>query len=120
MYGTPLAGCSILIVEDETLIALDLTVALEASGASVLRAVTLAKAMELVQTTALCAAIVDFRLGAERSDRLCAELREHDVPFMLYTGDTGHAQQDVPVVTKPASMPTVVATLTALINRRRT
>ena len=70
----PLTGHCILLVEDEFLIALDLmTVITEAHG-EVMRAATLAKAMELADTPGLSLALLDFRLGSEVSLPVSAKL----------------------------------------------
>jgi len=82
----PFAGRSILVVEDEPLIALELQLALEDMGATVHKAAALPAALALAERTTFSAAIVDFQLGGERCEDLCAELTQRGVPFMFYTG----------------------------------
>ena len=114
---TRLPGASILVVEDEPLIALELKLALEEKGATVHTAAALPAALALAERTAFSAAIVDFQLGGERCEDLCAALTQRGVPFMFYTGGTEHglANSAAPVVTKPASMGEVIAVLAPLV-----
>lgn len=110
-----LAGHTILVVEDESLIALDLQTAFEDVGATVFVARRLSVALDCLGQTVLSAAIVDDRLDGEYSDALCAALRERDIPFLLYTGGARILPPDVPFVSKPAFMDVVVATLTSIV-----
>lgn len=113
----PFAGRSILVVEDEPLIALELQLALDEMGATVHQAAALPAALALAEHTAFSAAIVDFQLGGERCEDLCTALAQRGVPFMFYTGGTEHrlANSAAPVVTKPASMGEVMAVLAPLV-----
>jgi DNA-binding NarL/FixJ family response regulator len=60
-----LSGRTILVVEDEPLIALDLKTALEDAGAKVIQAADAASALPLAERRDLSAAIVDFWLGSD-------------------------------------------------------
>jgi DNA-binding response OmpR family regulator len=113
----PFAGRSILVVEDEPLIALELQLALEEMGASVQKAAALPAALTLAESTTFSAAIVDFQLGRQRCEDLCTALTQRGVPFMFYTGGTEHGlvNSAAPVVTKPASMKAVMAVLAPLV-----
>jgi DNA-binding response OmpR family regulator len=57
-----LAGRSILVVEDEPLIALDLIKHIEDAGAKVLSSATVADALRLAERPGLGAAVLDWRL----------------------------------------------------------
>ena len=70
----PLLGRSVLIVEDEPLIALDLHDTLHKAGASILAAITIKEALELIARAQICAAIVDVSLGGHDCSSLCAAL----------------------------------------------
>jgi CheY-like chemotaxis protein len=59
MQGTSLAGHSILIVEDEPLIALDIVAAFQNAGANPLTARSLAEAVRLVEHDGPSAAVLD-------------------------------------------------------------
>ena len=86
MQRATLAGRSILVVEDEPLIALDITQELEAAGAAVTTTNTLEHALILVEHDGLSGAILDHGLSDGDSSKLCKRLKEREIPFILYTG----------------------------------
>ena len=86
MSPSLLQGRSILIVEDEPLITMDLTLALETTGASVTSTNTLKHALLLVEHDGLSAAILDHALGDDNSSLLYKRLNERGIPFMIYSG----------------------------------
>lgn len=105
MHGHSLAGRSVLIVEDEPLIALDIVNAFEAAGAQVKAARTLADAKRLVEQDGLSAAVLDFGLRDGDADAVCDRLTERDIPFVLHSGYS-HARDSCRsgiVIPKPAS-----------------
>jgi DNA-binding response OmpR family regulator len=104
VQGTSLAGRTILIVEDEPLIAMDIATACETVGAVVLTAATRADAMRLVEHDMLSAAVLDFGLKDGDADPLCGRLNERDIPYVLHSGYThcGDACQRGIVIAKPA------------------
>jgi DNA-binding response OmpR family regulator len=63
MKSASLTGRSILLIEDEPLIAFDIRQALESEGAQVQIAHSLASASHLIQHNSFSAAIVDFVLS---------------------------------------------------------
>src|SRR5215470_16300122 len=83
--ATSLAGCTILIIEDEPLIALDVAAVCEKAGATTLLAQTLVQAERLVETKGLSAAIVDFKIGAYNSNAVCSRLAERQIPFVMHS-----------------------------------
>jgi DNA-binding response OmpR family regulator len=85
--ANPLFGRSVLIVEDEPPIALELLDALQAAGASILAATTIQEALELIAYTTICAAVVDINLGGDDCSSVCAALAKRSIPFMFYTGN---------------------------------
>jgi DNA-binding response OmpR family regulator len=117
MQGTSLAGRSILIVEDEPLIALDLVKAFQQAGAVVLAARSLDDATPLVEQDELSAAVVDFGLGAHNADALCVRLEQRNIPFVLHSGYSHHgpASRSGTVVRKPASPATLIETVVGLL-----
>lgn len=84
-----LAGRSILIIEGEALIALDLARAFEKAGANVTTTSTLHHAHLLVRHDGLCAAVVDHALGDGDTQSICRYLKQHGVPFVTYSGFGG-------------------------------
>lgn len=83
----PLDGRLILIVEDEILIAFDLEATLQEYGAATLTKRTVAEALSAVESSDICAAIVDQALGDGDSSELCRRLTERGVPFVTYCGN---------------------------------
>ena len=100
-----LAGRSILVVEDEPVIALQLESQLNAAGARVYSAGRLRDALHMAEHPALSAAVLDFRLGGDDSAAVCRRLVDLGIPFMFYTGcsdaDAFRHWPAAPVVSKP-------------------
>jgi len=100
-----LAGRSILVVEDEPIIALQLESQLNAAGARVYSAGRLREALHMAEHPALSAAVLDYRLGSENSAAVCRRLSDLGVPFVFYTGvsdaDAFSRWPEAPVVAKP-------------------
>ncbi len=84
--GTSLAGRSILVVEHESLISLDIVRAFERSGAQVTATSKLSDAARLVEANGLSAAILDHGIGRDNSSALRIRLRERGIPYVIYTG----------------------------------
>ena len=82
MQSASLKGRSILVVEDEPLIALDITLAFVPTGASVTTTNTLAHALILAEHDGLSGAILDHSLPDGDCCKLCARLKQAS-PSML-------------------------------------
>ena len=117
-----LTGRSILIVEDEPLIALDIETAFERAGARVITASRLEKAEALVEQDGLTAAVLDHALGDGDSTHLCERLKERAIPFVIYSGfgEKEGACQHAPHVSKPASPEVLVTTVVGLLGGQPT
>lgn len=85
-YGKCQSKRSVLIVEDEPLIALELRAALHDAGASILAAITIKEALELIRYAKICAAIVDVDLGGHDCSSVCTALTKRSIAFMFYPG----------------------------------
>src|SRR5262245_22316569 len=105
-----LAGRSVLVVEDEPLIAYSLKEIFEAEGVKVHLAPTPNEALRLVDEIGLSAAVLDFGWDSGESARLGQTLHAHGIPFMYYTGCDDLEVSDVPVLNKPASERALIAT----------
>ena len=81
-----LAGRSILIIEDEALIALDLAQAFENAGANVTTTSTLHHAHLLVKHDDLSAVVLDHALADGDTQEICKYLKQRGVPFVTYSG----------------------------------
>jgi CheY-like chemotaxis protein len=101
-----LAGRSILVVEDEALVRLDVTERLQYAGATVFAASRLDKALELVVHPHISAGVLDFDLGNADSTSICCKLVERRVPFIFHTGRVYSAfgqWPSAPVILKSSS-----------------
>jgi CheY-like chemotaxis protein len=114
-----LAGCSILIVEDEPLIALEVHAAFRATGASIVSAANTKEALRTINLPDLSAAVVDINLDGGDCSLVCKRLSERSIPFVFYTGD---ARADIlrqwpkaPVLTKLADKERVVQTVAGML-----
>lgn len=77
---------SVLVVEDEAVVAIDLEFALEEMGHSVIGAGRLSEAMSAVQSSDFDLAILDVNLNGEPSYPVASVLEQKGVPFVFVTG----------------------------------
>jgi CheY-like chemotaxis protein len=101
-----LAGRSILVVEDEALIRLDITGRLQDAGATVFAASRLDKALDLAGHPHISAGVLDFDLGNADSTAVCWKLLDRRIPFIFHTGRLYSAFRQwpsAPVILKPAT-----------------
>jgi DNA-binding NtrC family response regulator len=114
----PLVGRSILIVEDEPLVALDVQQNFEAAGARVLVARSLQTALAAVEDPDLSAAVLDHALRDGDSSALCERLKERNIPFVLHTGygNVEGACKDGVLIGKPINLEMLVTTVEQLLS----
>jgi DNA-binding response OmpR family regulator len=117
MQGPTLLGRSILVVEDEPLIAMDIAQLFAPTGAEMTTTNTLRHALLLAEHDGLSAAILDHSLGDGDSSLLCARLKERGIPFIIYSGyeKIEGACQGAPYVSKPAQPGVLVAAMERLL-----
>ncbi len=115
--GRPLDGRSILVVEDEPVIALDISDAFECAGAHVVISRTVRRALALVDAGGWSAAVLDPELDDRDSSRLCEQLDKRDIPYVLYSagGPAGEACRDGVRVFMPAGPILLVRTVEKLV-----
>jgi DNA-binding response OmpR family regulator len=108
---------TVLIVEDEPLIALDIAFALEAAGAVTLTAHSLREARQLVECKDVSAAVLDFGLGDGDAEWLCHHLSDRNIPFVLHTGysDPRTACSTAISIPKPSPPSAIVRAVTGLL-----
>jgi DNA-binding NtrC family response regulator len=96
---------------------MDITQALEDSGAELTTTNTLRHAMLLVDHDGLSAAILDHALGDGNSSLLYARLKERGIPFLIYSGyeRVEGACNGTPHITIPASHEVLLAAVEDLI-----
>lgn len=126
MAESRLEGRSILILEDEYLVALDVEQTCLEWGA---RQVTIARSLESLGERPLeqadfDAAILDLRLGGQSTTPFARELEKKGIPFVFATGltDAGEIADgfpDVPVVGKPYAGDELARVLADTIQARR-
>lgn len=120
MRQAPLSGLSVLVVEDDPLIALDVECELIAAGARVIGPVaTLEHAMATAETERIDIAILDIDLGRKEVFPAAEILRRRSIPFLFYTGMPDRAPlrdtfAAAPVCVKPAPHARLIATLESL------
>jgi light-regulated signal transduction histidine kinase (bacteriophytochrome) len=102
----PLIGATVLLVEDNMIIALDCAETLKSLGAtSVTTAASVDEALAAIEAQDFHFALLDFNLGTETSAGIAELLETLAIPFAFATGydgqlqDRGHA--NAPVVGKP-------------------
>lgn len=114
-----LAGCHILVVEDEFLIALDVETSLVAEQAAVTIASSGKAAIEQLDRGRPDLVVLDVNLSGSISARIARRLQEEDIPFVIASGDQDAlAKLDVPpgtpLVAKPFQPVQLIAALSAL------
>lgn len=116
-----LTGKRFLIVEDESLVALDLATTMEEAGAKIVAIVgTADRALEEIERNALDGALLDGNLRGEPVDAVAAALTRRGVPFLFVTGygreSLPAAFRQVPIVGKPFTPPQLLAAATRLVS----
>lgn len=116
-----LEGKKILVVEDEVILALDLSFALEDMGAAVVGPChRLSRALEIAEKEQIDGAILDIDLAGEAVFPLADSLRRRQVPFVFHTGrhnpaELAHLYGGVAVCPKPISPDRVASELSAVM-----
>ena len=103
-----MTGKRILVVEDEFLIALDISGALEQAGLTVVGpAGTVRDALSAIEREDLHGALLDAHLAGEGAGSVADALQARAVPFAFVTGygreQLPPAHRDAPLVKKPFS-----------------
>lgn len=117
MITSPLQGCWILVAEDDGLISLDLQLTIEAAGAHVVPAFSLAQAFAVLDRHRWAGAVLDYALCDGDCTPLCELLIERRVPFIIcsgYDAVSDPCSRGVQIK-KPATANEVVETLVALV-----
>lgn len=125
MVTPMLSGTSILIVEDELIIALGLAVTVEDAGGSVIGPTsTVQHALQLIAEFHPMAAILDANLADRDVTPLALELYKRNVPFVLHSAvgapvQLASALANLPIVMKPAPPDEVIHALIRVVQQNR-
>jgi CheY-like chemotaxis protein len=102
-----LSGHTILVAEDEALIALDLEATLCSAGAEVIAAPDLEMGLEAAHHASVSAAVIDVKLCGLDCAPICRVLTQRQLPFIFHTGYRLGGALDawprVSVLVKPAT-----------------
>ena len=122
MSNASLAGCSILICEDEPLIALSIADAFTGAGARVATVRSFANALLALENEVPSAVIVIHALSDGKSSQLRKRLNQRNIPYALRSGysNLDGTCSNAVHVPKPAPPDLLVTTVLALLRRRRT
>jgi DNA-binding response OmpR family regulator len=112
-----LRGRSILVVENEFLIAMDVMRALEDAGANATMTTTVRHALILINHDGLAGAIMDHGLSDGDSTEVCARLKARGIPYVSYSGydPVPGADPDAPFIAKPVSMDVLMNAMDKLL-----
>jgi DNA-binding response OmpR family regulator len=121
--NNPLSGVRILVVEDDSLLAMDLEETLVEAGAVVVDVCqTLDEAMARASVDDFSIAVLDFSLGQDTASPVARRLVGRGVPFILHTGKSRREPSlaewsDWPIVEKPAPPRVLVSALRTALSR---
>ena len=117
----PLDHASILVVEDQSLIAMDVEDTLRSMGAEDVRlAGDPEEALQMLLTFQPKVAILDFNLGAITSEAIAEQLTTLGIPFIFMTGYSDHSSiperfRHIEVVRKPINDIALAAKLSVVL-----
>jgi DNA-binding NtrC family response regulator len=121
--NSPLDGVTVLVVEDDFLLAMDVEAILVGAGAIVVDVCpTLAQAMARGDSDDFAVAVLDFSLGSDTVALFARRLARRNVPFVLHTGtprgDTSLVEwRNYPLLEKPASPHALVSAVRTAAER---
>jgi len=119
-----LAGKRFLVVEDEPLVALDLSASLQEAGAEVVASTgSASKAVEIIEGQQLDAALLDGNLSGRPVDDVAAALTRRSIPFAFVTGygreSLPQAFRTATLLAKPFSKSQLLEVAVELFDRAR-
>ena len=121
--NSPLSGVTVLVVEDDLLLAMDLEDTLAGMGAVIVDVcLTLDEAMARADADDFAVAVLDFSLGSDSVAPLARRLARRNTPFVLHTGMSRSEPnlmewKDFVIVEKPASPHTLIVAIKNVLAR---
>jgi len=122
MDRAELTGQTILLVEEQTVVALDVQSALQDAGAKVVVARDAAEALASIEQVAFTSAVLDLRPSSDDHRKIARALNKRGVPFVFHAT---HQPEDVttlrgaPIFQKPSRAQDIVPALAALSRSRK-
>lgn len=121
LYDGPIAGRSVLVVEDDYFLADAMSRMLQAGGAEVVGPVpSVAAALRLLRTRRPDAAVLDVNIGQETVFPVADALAADGVPFLFVTAADKVARPErhdmAPWLSKPAEASTTVRELVRILD----
>lgn len=113
MASASFAGHTVLVIEDESLIALDIETHLANAGAKIASARSVEESLRLLEAREFTAAIVDWGLPDGDASAICDRLAEKSVPYVILTGYSSRPRADAQLIQKPADPKDVLDLLAA-------
>ena len=107
------------MIEDEPLVALDISETFQVANARVEVAPTCTAARHGMQA-GVVAAILDLGLHDGNGQALCDELKSRSIPFVVYSGYPRPATLDAPFIPKPINTRVLVEAVEGLLERPAT
>jgi DNA-binding NtrC family response regulator len=116
-----LDGLTVLVVEDEFLIALDAQRVIEDAGAgTVLLANSTGDVRKLLADgSRIDASILDLKLGEEDATPLMEEFARRNIPFLVTTGLDASVPAGVPILPKPYRDGEFIDAILELVHRKQ-
>src|SRR3954468_20973420 len=116
-----LGGRRVLVVEDEYLLAMDLTERLQELGVEVIGpAATVGGAIVLLEANQVDGAILDINIRGERVYPVADRLKQKNIPFVFTSGYSSELKPEayatIPRCNKPTDFETVARLLAAEMN----
>ena len=112
---------TILILEDEVLIAMDIAMELEAAGMTAIQTHTIPDALASLERYSFDAAILDLDVKGQPTSAVAYALRAKRVPFVVCSGsqfsDLAEIFAGAPAISKPFRSDDLSATLHEIMNR---
>lgn len=116
------AAVNVLLVEDDSLLALHITQALRQHGCAIIGpASSVEQAKELLERDTPDLAVLDINLGKETAESVARWLRDHEIPFVGLSSYTQTQAppifRDAPYLSKPVEMKRLLEQIDAILRK---
>ena len=115
-----LVGETVLVVEDQWIVSVELTDLLIERGARAVAVGNLDDALRAIEDNEVSIAIVDIRHDTQSAEPVCERLHELGVPFVIHTGyddpNVFLRWKYVPILSKPVAGQVLIDTIVAALH----